>query len=179
MAPVALSLALWAPSCLFAEYPDCIAGIEPGDDLVLTIIESYDEGSRFEYRPPVALPLPRICRDQPDIVTPTEVRLHVLRRVERTTSCHGFVAEAEVPTVTPFDPEMAVGGAIQANGQSDDGSCERGWMLMASTTNSRDVLGVAAVEGRMPPVIVERMLTGSCITGRVCEDFYAAELRRE
>lgn len=180
---VALASAL-CEGC-FLPPPDCIEGAEVGDRLVLHIVEPYTRESRFRWNPPAASgPFSSSCDGLGDIAPPVDIAVTLLRRVRTGTSCNMFAAIAEgVAGVDLVDPGERV-DLDQGLGTigSVRGTCDNRWRMSARSHNGRaGVIGMAAVEGQLPPVVVTRTVQGSCfgVEGMGCTDFFVAELRRE
>lgn len=164
---------------------DCIEGIEVGDTVLLRLIEPYTPDSRFRCNQPHASPLPPNCADLADLAPPMDVRVTLLRRVRTGTSCNMFAAlPDEIAGVDVVDPgeRVDLDEGFGAIGTVRSLACSNLWRMSARAHGERaDVVGVPAIDGELPPVVVTRIVQGSCLRdgAPACADFYAAEIHRE
>ena len=181
----ALALPLLA-SCRLTP-PDCFDDVEVGQEYVVTLIEPWTADGRFEFiESPGNVAIS--CGDV-DTIGPGEIRLRVVERFQRRgyngVSCESYIVEPTVPlgidVVGPpaRGPVATAGFFVSTVLPSDDGCAHRWWLSVSSLHLRHDVLGVPAVDGELPPVIVRRQMDilGTECSRSACSELWVAEVR--
>lgn len=116
------------------------------------------------------------------VSAPSEIQVGVTHSVRVDGGCSAWAGRAlDIPGVESIDPgvRLEVAASLSAHG-THTGACESEWALaVVSPVDRHDLLGLPAIEGEVPPVIVYRKMIGPCVPGGHCMHFFAGEIDRD
>ena len=169
-----VALCTAAPGCA-PRVEDCWNGLGLGEHIELQIVDVYVEGGPYTWSAYVDPGWPG-CAGRDGLMVGSQIEMELVSSVG-VTGCREYIARP-LTGVTGVDfSGVLSGGGGGAVVSSSTGYCGGFWEIQGIrlAQEGRNPLGESAMTGRLPPVIVQRTMTGTC--GASCVDYWVGEVR--